>query len=268
MVMIKGMVSASASVVYTLGLLILITYVFAIAFVNLAEEGNPIQEQYFSSVPESMHNLFMYGTFLDSLSTFLVDLKTHSVSCFLLGWLYVSIAALQVMNMLIGVLCEVISAVAEEEKESMIVEKVHDKFGSIVKELDEDKDGRLSWTEFQTILDKDEALAALESIGVDADCLIDVAEDFFHEDGEPLEIPFDEFMSMLLDLRSGQQATVKDTMRVGKKLSKIDMKISGRIDGLENRITAIEGKVIQMNNHMEDVSDKLDKVLARLERHS
>merc|ERR1719353_1385676 len=52
MVMIKGMVTASASVGYTLGLLMILTYVFSIALRNLVPAGSNIEETYFSSVIE------------------------------------------------------------------------------------------------------------------------------------------------------------------------------------------------------------------------
>merc|ERR1711907_58817 len=113
------------------------------------------------------------------------------------------------MNMLIGVLCEVISAVAAEENESAIVEKVNEQFGHIVQQLDANGDGQISWEEFQSILEFPAALSALESVNVDAECLIDVAEDFFFEDGIQIQVSFDEFMAMMLDLRGGQSATVK-----------------------------------------------------------
>merc|ERR1719478_412853 len=167
MIMIKGMVSATASVGYTLGLLMLITYVFAIALRNLVPKDSDIETNYFSTVPESMHNLLVFGTFLDALSQFIYDTKAESPACFVLLWVYICLAALTVMNMLIGVLCEVISAVAEEEKESMMVDKVNEKFDDVVRKLDNDSSGLISWGEFQQILDFPQALRALESVNVD-----------------------------------------------------------------------------------------------------
>merc|ERR550537_146 len=177
------MMTAAASVGYTLGLLLLITYVFAIALRNLvpADEDNktefePIGEAFFSSVPEAMHSLIVFGTFLDALSDFIIPVLRQSPACFILTWMYIALAAMTVMNMLIGVLCEVISAVAEEEKESMMVDKVNEKFSTIVEQLDSDNDGTLSWDEFQKILEFPEALAALESMNVDAECMVDMAK--------------------------------------------------------------------------------------------
>merc|ERR1712100_698594 len=149
------MVAAAATVGYTLGLLLLCTYVFAIALRNLVPDNPwgknsdgtlkgppedfeadcgyleesalidqcPLQFAYMSNVWETMHSLIVFATFLDDLSNFVIPLLRQSLPCFILSWIYIALSSLTIMNMLIGVLCEVISAVAAEEKESMIVDK-------------------------------------------------------------------------------------------------------------------------------------------------
>merc|ERR1719424_761800 len=119
MIMIKGMLTATTSVGYTLGLLMLITYIFSIAIRNLVPKGTEegdIGIDFFSSVPEAMHNLIIFACFLDALSDFAIPVKEQSTSVFVLCWIYIALASLTVMNMLVGVLCEVIAAVAMEEK--------------------------------------------------------------------------------------------------------------------------------------------------------
>jgi hypothetical protein len=247
MIMIKGMVTATASVGYTLGLLMVITYVFAIALRNLVPSDSVIEEEYISTVPETMHNLIIYGTFCDALSDFIGAIKEDSAACLIASWLYIALASLTVMNMLIGVLCEVITAVAEEEKESMIVDKVWAKFMGIVKKLDQNGDGKLSWDEFIRIINFDEAIAALESVNVDPETLIDAAEDFFFEDDcgvrVPTPIPFKDFMSMLLDLRGGQQATVKDVMDLGKRVNRKFSKTSKQMNNIEHQLETLVSEV-------------------------
>jgi len=264
MIMIKGIVSATASVGYTMGLLLLVTYVFAIAMRNLvpAEEdfvpsGHPIYANeiwgdgiersintvFFSSVPEAMHTLIIFGTFLDELASWIIPVQHQSTPCFILSWVYMAIASLTVMNMLIGVLCEVISAVAVEEKESMMCDKVHEKFDEIVKELDKNGDGSLSWEEFLAMLEIPEALDALESVDVDIETMVDLAEDLFMEDGEPVSVTFAEFMEMVLDLRGGQEATVKDIMGLRKRFNKKFMRVKDKMDGIDSTIDSVDSKL-------------------------
>jgi len=271
MIMIKGMLTAAASVGYTLGLLGVITYVFAIALVNLNTEiendanGDPTNAYdsclggedctatgfYFETVPEAMHNLLVYATFLDDLSDFIMGVKEDNSVSFAICWTYIALAALTVMNMLIGVLCEVISAVAEEEKESMMCEKVNDKFGEIVSRLDKNNDGTLCWEEFQKILDYPEALKALGDVNVDPEAMVDMAEDLFFEDGEPVTLSFEEFMEMVLDLRGGQEATVKDVMSLGKRFSHKFMTNKNRIDNIEKKMDNVNNKFDLLFKHLE-----------------
>jgi hypothetical protein len=249
MIMIKGMLTAAASVGYTLGLLMLITYVFAIALRNLVPEGDAEDEEniktvYLSSVPEAMHNLIIFACFLDELASYAIPFKEQSTACFCLMWVYIAVASLTVMNMLIGVLCEVISAVAEEEKESMMVDKVNEKFTAIIDNLDKDHDGILSWEEFMQILEIPAALTALESVGVDAEAMVDIAEDYFFDIGptgvsEPVAVSFEEFMQLLLDLRGGQQSTIKDLMAMGKCLSKKFSRTTTSMASLQQRMDKV-----------------------------
>merc|ERR1719235_2174198 len=66
MILIKGMVTAMKSVVYVMCLLAIITYVFAIAFTQLAVGSESIGETYFSNVAHSMYSLIIYATLCDN----------------------------------------------------------------------------------------------------------------------------------------------------------------------------------------------------------
>lgn len=246
MIMIKGMITATASVSYCVLLLLIVTYIFAIALRNLVPVDSEIEENYFSTVPETMHNLMVYGTLLDALSDFFYDTKNGSPACFILCWIYCALSALTVMNMLIGVLCEVISAVAAEEKESMMVEKVNEKFHDIVKELDTDGSGNLSWAEFQEIMENKQALTALDQMNVDPEAMIDMAEDFFFDEGEGITVSFSQFMEMVLDLRGGQEATVGTILTLGKRLSRKFMNLKTTMGTFDESLSKIDKRLDDM----------------------
>jgi hypothetical protein len=236
MIMIKGMVTAAKSVIYSLFLLMLIGYVFAIALRNLVPKDSQLEETFLPSVPETMHTLIIFATFLDDLAAYIVLVKETSTACLILSWVYIALASLTVMNMLIGVLCEVISAVAEEEKESMMVEKVKNKFDGLVKILDENHDGVISWDEFRQIVEMPDALQALDQVNVDAVSLVDLAEDFFFVDGQKqVAMSFDQFMELVLDLRGGQKATVKDIFNMGKNFSRKFLGMRQNINNIDGR---------------------------------
>jgi len=111
MVLIRGVVAASRPVFLTMHLLILGLYLFAIMMRQLTQ-GTPVGELFFYSVPASMYKLTIEGVFLDNMG-YTVDTIAESSPLYAVIFLiFVVFAALMVMNMLIGVLCEVVSAVA------------------------------------------------------------------------------------------------------------------------------------------------------------
>merc|ERR1740123_1249566 len=120
MILIKGMVAAMRSVFFTLFLLVIIMYVFAIAFTQVCDETDIGQDK-FKTVPQSMYTLLLYGTLLDDVGYLSNKLGKESFILTTMFFFFVLLAALTVMNMLIGVLCEVVSAVAATEREEMLV---------------------------------------------------------------------------------------------------------------------------------------------------
>merc|ERR1719183_2581352 len=63
MILIRGMVAATRSVIFTLMLLCAFLYVFAVAFRQLSD-GTQVGEEFFVSVPVAMHTLVIHATFL------------------------------------------------------------------------------------------------------------------------------------------------------------------------------------------------------------
>merc|ERR1712151_246637 len=124
------------------------------------------------------------------------------------------------MNMLVGILVEVVSAVAATEKEALAVSYVKDKVRVVIKALDENCDEEISKEEFEHILNHPEAIDALDSVGVDVMALVSYADFIFQSDdvGQAFEkkLGFDEFMDIVLKLRGDQKATVRDIVDLRK----------------------------------------------------
>eukprot|EP00913_Durusdinium_trenchii_P012224 g11479.t1 len=120
--LINGMRVAARAVSSALLLVILLNYVFAI--VLLMEN--------FGTLGECMYTLIMDGTFMDSTRDVLGSLRTMdndglqgwvSISVFLI---YVLLTNITVMNMLIGIVCEVVSEVKREDEDGVKPEDVID----------------------------------------------------------------------------------------------------------------------------------------------
>merc|ERR1712216_101258 len=112
LILVKGMMAAMRSVVFVLILLLILMYVFAIAFVQLLK-GTDAGYMYFPLMWPAVYRLLITGTLLDDITLVTSNIGKDSMLAAALFIIFVALAALMVMNMLIGVLCEVVSAVAD-----------------------------------------------------------------------------------------------------------------------------------------------------------
>merc|ERR1712217_258988 len=145
-------------------------------------------------------------------------IKKESIICTMLFMLLTVFASLVLLNMLIGVLCEVVSAVAATEKETLVVAYVKDQVRIILADVDENHDGLVSREEFKHIIEHPDAIDALDSVGVDVIALVSYADFIFQSDDKGQEfdkqLDFHEFMDIVLKLRGDQPATVRDIVEL------------------------------------------------------
>mmetsp|Transcript_59321 Transcript_59321/g.103504 ORF Transcript_59321/g.103504 Transcript_59321/m.103504 type:complete len:294 (-) Transcript_59321:22-903(-) len=211
MIMIKGMAVATRSVFFTLTLLGIIIYLFAITFRQLTE-GMPLGEKYFRSVPDAMTTLLLRGT-LPDLADIAFDISEQEIAFGFLFLIFVLLASLTVMNMLVGVLCEVVNVVSCVEKEQLVVNFVQGQLKSLLIHWFGDIDQPLSKEAFLDLLASDRGARALHEVGVDVLGLMEIS-DFLFKDDRHMEFP--EFMAMVLELRGTNTATVKHIVDLQK----------------------------------------------------
>jgi len=222
LILVKGMVAAMRSVGFVLLLLLLMMYVFSIAFVQLLRDTESGSE-YFSWILHSMYTLLVAGTFMDNITVVSTAIGADNMVCGGLFFTFVGLSALTILNMLIGVLCEVVKSVADCEKEGMLIQYVTSRFQVIWNELDFDGTGTLSKNEFLSIMHNEEAWEALEDVGVDPMSLVKLVDLIFESDdeddtGEQGQLTFSEFMEVILTFRGSNTATVKDMTDLRKWL--------------------------------------------------
>lgn len=225
LILIKGMLAAVRSVCFTLLLLLILTYAFGIAFKQLAV-GTEAADLYFKTLPMSMHTLLRNGTLLDGLTIITTILSRDAWYLLVLFYFYVLLSSLTVMNMLIGVLCQVVSNVSQTEREQMTITAVKDKLKHIMDNtgIDRNGDNLISEDEFHSLLENAEAAKCLQEVGVDVVGLVDVAEFVFEdadaEDGDDggRQLSFPKFCDVILNLRGSNTATVKDIVDLRKSV--------------------------------------------------
>jgi hypothetical protein len=239
LILIKGMLTAISSVSYALGLLLVVTYVCAIGLTQLSS-GTRFREQYFSSVSHSMYSLVIHAIHLDDAAPFADDIKDESTSCFVVCAVFVGVASLTIMNLLIGILVEVIASVAEKEREGVVIAKVNATFYDIVRELDKDSDGMISWDEFKWLVQMPSSLSALNSFDVDPEVLVEIAQSEFHDKGGELKMT--ELIDLILNLRGAKQACLRDLMLLHKNFTDKFNALDAMIDNIQKKLARIAKK--------------------------
>lgn len=216
MILAKGMFIAMRSVVAVLCLLALVIYVFGIIFVELfsGEAGAAVAGK-FDNVPQSMNFLLLQviSGFNEDVLRALLDEGWPYYVLFLLFYIF---ASLTIMNMLIGILCDVVATVAESEKEDALVSEMENTITGLAISLDERQRHSISKEEFDKIIQYPEMTLALNDLGIDVVGLMDFAFFIFQECDE---LSYSDFQHMAFQFRRAKTATVKDVMDIRKQVS-------------------------------------------------
>merc|ERR1719419_1250492 len=216
MILCKSVAVAMRSVVFTLGLLVIIIYVFALVFVQLQQAkmlGGSFNAELLS-VSDAMLWLLVNGI-LPDLAPSIQEFRSRSWLASVIFFAFIFVAALTVMNMLMGVLVQIIGAVSDVERERMTVQWVKVKLLEVMESTGLDEDGNLhiSRSEFERLLLNPKAAKMVQEVGVDVVGLVDFADFIFENDRE---LTFAEFMELVLQLRGSNTATVKDIVDLRK----------------------------------------------------
>jgi len=222
MILIKGLAVAARSVFCTICLLAIIIYFFAIFFTELTDTTD-LGDKRFRTVMYGMKTLLLYAT-LPDLADIVEEAGDEHFFFALLMMVYILLATLTVMNMLIGVLVEVVSVVSAVEIEELSCVDVKLKLQSIYGVVDLDQSSTISRREFEGLLMLPEAARTIQAVGVDVVGLVDFADFIFPDDAE---LSFGDFMELILQFRGSNTATVRDIVELRKFM----------MTGLEKKLT-------------------------------
>mmetsp|Transcript_52599 Transcript_52599/g.118441 ORF Transcript_52599/g.118441 Transcript_52599/m.118441 type:complete len:632 (-) Transcript_52599:18-1913(-) len=215
-ILVKGIGVAARSVCFTLFLLMMIIYVFAVGFRQVTD-GTEIGAIYFSSVPTAMNSLLLHGTLPDN-AEMVNTMAGQAWWLWPLIMFFILLASLTVMNMLVGVLVEVVGAVASTERETMLVGNARAQLLSVMDRLDGDGDMRISQKEIEGLLVNPDAAKLIKELGVDVVGLVDMSNFMFADKPPDSTLEFEDFMEMVMRLRGSNPATVKDCIGIQRSL--------------------------------------------------
>jgi hypothetical protein len=186
-------------------MLTLVIYVFAILLTQLLR-GLDVGSGKFDNVPKSMNFLLVQVLCgFDSEFMLVLAVKDFVPYCTFLG--YLLIAQLTLMNMLVGILVNVVSVVSDSAKEENFVKDIEGQLEALAEKLDPDGDGRVSREEFINIISDYDLVNALDETGVDVVSFVEYASFVFEEESD---LSNDDFMRMIVQFRGDRVATVKE----------------------------------------------------------
>jgi hypothetical protein len=190
LMLIKGLVNALRSVSVTFMFLLGITWVFAIIFLQQYQgKGKPgLSDDYFHNLFFSMITFFINGTLTDEVTSVGLLLMEDNTVLFILWFIFVILASLTLLNMLIGVLTDVVGKTADAEKRLLALSDAKKTLKKVFQATDTDGSGMVSLTEFEALVDRQnpgfnpKVLKALASLGIHEDRLKELKDHLFYGD--------------------------------------------------------------------------------------
>jgi hypothetical protein len=134
--------------------------------------------------------------------------------------LFILMSAFTVLNMLIGVLCEVVSETQAGERDQLQVTLVQEKIEDVLETIDEDGSGMISKKEFESIKDDPIVKEALEEIGVEPKHLLALSDSLFEMDDDEVELRLHEERMKQRDLIEMQGGVMSDEDSLSASSSK------------------------------------------------
>lgn len=259
--LINGMRVAARAVSSALLLICLLNYVFGIVLLMFL--GNIVEiSDHFGTLGLCMWTLIFSGTFLDGMKDVVDLLRTlelHGYS-WLLGWgmisifsMYVLLTNVTVMNMLIGILCEVVSEVKREDEEGVAIDFMKEHLRTMLTDLDEDKNENISKKELQAVVEDERAQKVLSELQVKPEDVIDLTEYLFEEDedaGREQEVTREELLEVILKIRGGRTISNQDIIDVRCDIRRIVQRQTGlvlrEVNHLQKRMADMVQKMASM----------------------
>jgi len=260
--MLRGIGRAMVSVFITTCLLVALLYIFGIIFKTQAE-AFPSLHDTFATVGDAMWWLLLHGTFLDAIADVVPELRAVSPVMTSLFMVFTFFSHLTLLNMLVGILCEVVTQVSKTEKEQAAVSAFKTHLLPILEIHAVSNEGRLRKQEFELLMRNPEMHVILGNLGVDAEDFIALKdilyedkswaarpspEDSSDEEGDPAskqlpveepDLSFAEFMESALRLRGGNQARVQDIVELREYLkNRVDELVPDLLSQLQRSLRA------------------------------
>eukprot|EP00811_Abedinium_folium_P014022 NODE_2304_length_2241_cov_12.130558.p1 GENE.NODE_2304_length_2241_cov_12.130558~~NODE_2304_length_2241_cov_12.130558.p1 ORF type:complete len:601 (-),score=122.46 NODE_2304_length_2241_cov_12.130558:301-2103(-) len=237
MTLTKALRAAVRAVSSSMAMVMLLVYAFAI-ITHMALAGVTAEnlDADFGSVLDCMWTLLIYGTLLDSVAVITNKLRLAALAqswiTLIIFLIFIFMSALTLMNMLIGVLCEVVSSVSIQEQNEAAVNGLKDTVLVTLNKIDTDGNKMISQPELREALDDYDAQQVLRDLGMDPQHLKDMQGMLYSETDE---VPIDQIMEMLLLARDDVPTTFR---QISENHHLTRWTLSRRLDFVSEKVDA------------------------------
>jgi len=178
--LVKSLRIAARPVFWTMVLIVFLLYMFAIIFRSQYVPQDAYLKERFSGIVAIMWALLLQGAFLDSVGKVGDKMLDENIPIALVFMAFVLVAAVTLLNLLVGVLVNVMATMAKTETEKASIAYIKRKLLSVLEDLDEDKSGTISREEFDDLMSVPTAVQVLHELGVDPTYLLSLSETIFN----------------------------------------------------------------------------------------
>jgi Ca2+-binding EF-hand superfamily protein len=231
--MVKAIAAALRAVFSSFIMVIILVYIFAIImFIFLKDDA--VTHTQFSTLGRCMWTLLLDGVLGDSTGTVLNLLihrqEANTILSVIVFFIFMILATVTVMNMVIGVLCEVVASVTEAEKEEGAHNLMKETILVELKKFD-DGDGLISEDELGDLMTNKMAVQCLQALGVNVDFLQTLQVKAFEIPGSTISIP--DLLEQMLMCREDGIITMKHSILLQEITTWV---VSNKIRQLEGRM--------------------------------
>jgi len=195
----KGLKAAIKAVTSSVIIVGVLNYTFSI-FIHMMLKDEKLVEDRYGSLPKVMWTLLMDGTFTDDLRASiqpLFELKQYNtIIGAMIILVFVFISAITMLNMLIGVICEVVSAVTDSERDACAIRVLKQTIFTELVRFDTDGNRKISHPELKNVMKDPGVQEVLRGLQVDGNQLAEMLLTLFPDPHS--EVSFERVMEIIL----------------------------------------------------------------------
>jgi len=216
--MIKGLIRSLRAISSSMILVGLMVYVWAIMMHMLMKEETEFNDALwaegnlgFGTMTHCIWTLLMAGTLMLDGSTGVIGVLLFSDKFnYVLGGflfvLYALLSAMCILQMLIGVLCDVVSTVKAEEQSATAVGLLKQELLSSLTDCD-DGDGKISHAELHALMTSPHSKALLKKLNVNFSFLMALMKEMYTKPG--MSVPIKDILDMMVNCRGENVITIE-----------------------------------------------------------